>query len=520
MTNHGVFDIREFGAAGDGRTLDSPAIQAAIDACHAAGGGMAYCPPGDYLIGTIELKSHVNLHVEAGAMLRGSTDRSAYRTVSYGSPERGPAVVMRHLIVADGAENIAVTGRGTIDGQGDEFFGPVPPGQPPTRQWRTVRDWRPDRMFGIRACRRVRIEDVTIRDSAGFTVWLLGCDGVRIRGINIFNNPWGPNTDGITPDCCSDVHISDCRVDNGDDCISVKSDTYLLGRAKACENITVTNCVLSTTGCGVRIGYEGDAPIRNCVFSNLVMTRCRTGINMLVPRHLARDEAANRDFAYIQHGPTIENISFSNLVMDTRCPIYLWIGDAAAAPGAIRNIAISDCIARSQRACYIGGAKHLPIEGLRISNFRLEVRGEMDDGFAAAAPYPYDVWDYWKQQGAPHAFYCRHARGVEFHNVRVAWGQVSGPWRSALRMEQVDDVTIDGLVAGQAPGGTNAPAVHLTDVRGAFVRGCRAEPGTGAFLCADGATSRRIATANNDLAEAATPYSVGEGNPPIASVSP
>ncbi|MFH1023781.1 MAG: glycosyl hydrolase family 28 protein, partial [Planctomycetota bacterium] len=353
----------------------------------------------------------------------------------------------------------------------------------------------PWRMVSFLECRNVLLEDVTLRNSPAYTVWPCGCDDVRIRGIRLFNNLRGPNTDGIDPDCSSNVTISDCIIECGDDCIALKSDADRLGRAKACENVTVTNCVLTTTCCAIRVGYEGDAPIRNCTFSNLVIARSRTGINMLVPRHAE---------AGIHHGPTIENIRFSNLVMDTTIPIYLWIGDDASAPGAIRNVSISDCFATTERACYIGGAKHLPIEDVRISNFRLEVRGETDDEFSAEVPYPYRVWDYFNKKGIPHGFYCRHVRGLEFHDVRVAWGKVSGPWRSALRAEQIEDLDLHGFVARQAPGPADAPAIHLTDARGVSLRGCRAAPGTGTFLRLDGPAAGRASLSGNDLAAAKT----------------
>jgi hypothetical protein len=484
-----VFNVRDFGAAGDGRARDTRAVQAAVDACHAAGGGVAYCPPGDYLIGTVELKSNVDLHVGAGAVLRGSVDRADYRAADLGAAANPLNYGPEHLLFARGAQNVAITGPGTIDGQGDEFFGPRAPGETHL----SLKGWRPFKLIAFLECRNVRMEDVTVRNAPGWTIWPLGCEAVSFRGVKIFNNPWGPNTDGIDPDCCRGVTISDCHIEAGDDCIALKSDTAKLGREMACEDVTVTNCTLVTTCCAVRIGYEGDGPIRNCTFSNLAMSRTRTGINMLVPRHA--------EFG-IHHGPTIENIAFSNLVMDTRCPIYLWIGDDAARPGGIRNVSIADAFATTERGCYIGGSRSIPIEGVRISNLRLEVRGEMDDEFGAEVPYPYRVWDYFNKRGIPHAIYCRYARDLEFHDVRVAWGRVSGPWRSALRCEGVAGLDVSGLVARGAPGPAGAPAVHLTDVRGAFLRGCRAEPGAGAFLRLDGPAAGRSTVLGSDLAEA------------------
>ena len=164
-------------------------IQVAIDACYKAGGGMVYCPPGDYLTGLIQIKSNVNLYIEAGATLLGSGEQSDYSELSRDIlPVLGRLSPSTHLVYAHDADNVAITGRGAID--------------------------------------------------------------------------------------------------VGDDCIALKSHEGQLGRSCACENVTVSNCVLSSTCCAVRIGYEGDSPIRNCTFSNLVMPHTRTGINMLVSRVL------------------------------------------------------------------------------------------------------------------------------------------------------------------------------------------------------------------------------------------
>jgi len=443
-----TFSVREYGAKGDGNTADTTAIQAAVDACHAAGGGTVHCPPGEYLTGTVQLKSNVELSVEAGATLAGSADPADYPELEYGTVFPASRVGPQHLVFAHKADNVAITGRGTIDGNGRAFFGPCKPGETHL----SVPGWRPSHMIAFVECRDVLIRDVRLVDSPLYTVWPLGCERVRIHGVTILNNREGPNTDGIDPDCCRSVVISDCYIDAGDDCIALKSHDSLLGRPVPCENITVTNCVLSTTCCGVRIGYEGDGPIRNCTFSNLAMPNTRTGINVLVPRHAEIG---------IEHGPAIENITFSNIVMDTRIPIYLWIGDDAAPPGGIRNVSISDVIATADRASYIGGSRSIPVETVRLSNIDLTVRGQMDDELADV-PYPYPVFDDWTKRGIPDAFYCRYARDLAFRDVRVRWGDVTGPWRSALRAEYVDELELSNFIGAAAPH-SQTPAVHLTE---------------------------------------------------------
>ncbi len=441
-----VFDVRARGATGDGKTLDTAAVQRAIDDCSAAGGGMAYVPPGEYLIGSIELGSNVNLHLEAGSRLVASTDRSHYRPLNLGVVDAGLNYNEGHLIFARDAENVALSGMGTVDGHGEAFFGPIPDDS----FHHSTKGWRPFQLVAFVDCRNVLIENVTFRDAPGWTIWPLGCEIVRIAGVKILNNRCGPNTDGIDPDCCRDVTISDCVIDCGDDCIAVKSSADKLGRraGAACENLTVTNCVFSTPCCGIRLGYEGDAPIRNCTFSNIVMRDTRTGINILVPRHVEIG---------IEHGPAVENIRFHNMIMDTVIPFFFWIGDDAARPGAIRDVSISDVRATATRGSYFGGSKSVPIERLRLGNVDVEIRGEMDDEFADEVPDPYRAWGYLtkkgpnSKRGIPHALYFRDAKDVRLHDVRVRWGDISGSWRDALRCERVEELDVSCSVLDPAP---------------------------------------------------------------------
>ena len=431
--NHGfVFDVRRYGAAGDGRVLDTRPLQAAIDSCQAAGGGVVFCPPGTYLIGTIELKSNVELHLSAGSKLKASTKRAHYRSIGFGRLET------EHLVMAKNSSNIAITGQGTIDGSGSVFFERVP-GQQRLR----ARAWRPFHMLTFIRCNNLLIRDVHLIDSPCYTIWPLGCALVRIQGVTIKSNRWGPNTDGIDPDCCRDVFISDCSIDCGDDAIALKSDTYNLGRPAACENVTVTNCVLRTTCCGIRIGYEGDGPIRNCTFSNLVMHDTRTGVNMLVPGKV--HQTSGTLSLHILHGPSIENINFSNLILDTKIAFYLWIGDEAAKPGGIRNISIADVSAKTEDGCYIGGARKNWINDLRLSNVALTITGKLSPSFEAGVPYPMPAFGNWPTHGIPYAWFCRYARGLSLNNVMVEFRKTKDPWLSALRTEEVRELNVHNL---------------------------------------------------------------------------
>lgn len=484
-----VFNVRSFGARGDSRTIDTAAIQAAVGACSAAGGGAVYCPPGVYRTGSVQLQSHMRLYLEAGAVLLASTDRKDYPPVDIrGIPENTASYGLEHLLWARNAHNVTISGAGIIDGNGDNFFGE--PGHW-SMTFRTIRSWRPWQLVALIECQDVTIEGVTFRDAPGWTIWPFACDRVFIRGIRILNRRNGPNTDGIDPDCCKGVIISDCHIEVGDDCIAVKSGIEKLDAPRPCEDIVVTNCVMKTPCCAVRIGYEGDGAIRNCSFSNLTMTETRTGINILVPRVPE---------VPIHHGTPIENISFNNIAMDLVCPFFIWIGDEALPPGAIRNLSFSNIRGRARRASYLGGSRTIPIENLRLSGIDLAVSGEMDEEFACEVPYPYRVWDYYTKKGIPHALYLRHVRDLALTDVRLRWAETSGPWRSAVRIEESEDLSIANLSASGCAACPEAAAVHLSHVRRAMLSSCRGLPSAGPFLRVDGERTKAVSLLNCDLA--------------------
>ena len=488
-----VYSVREFGAQGNGQDKDTAAIQRAIDTCAGAGGGVVCCPPGRYLCGTLFLRSDVHLHLEAGSTMVGSPDRADYSKMFQSQSWVGQFNFDEHLICARGCRNIVISGHGTIDGNGRAFLGPIAPGQ----RTRSISDWRPGPMITFIKCQDVSLHDIRLIDSPSWTVWPQACERVHVHGVTIVNSREVPNSDGINPISCRDVRISDCHIDAGDDCIGVFSASYYTEDVTPCENVVVNNCVLSTPCNGIRVGFTSDYPIRNCIFSNIVMLDTGTGISMLCTRS---NEWKIEQERISEHGPITENISFHNIEMDTLWPIYMGIHDEAKAPAGIRGVTISDVRCTADRACYIGGASHLPIEDVSIRNVRLRMRGQMNEraNTAAPPPYPEPGWDV----RLPYGFYCRNVRGLEFDHVRVEWEDVSGGWLSAIRAENVEDVALTGVTASQAPG-RSAAAIHLTDVDGAFVQGCRAAPGTATFLAVDGARSAHVHAVANDLGRAA-----------------
>lgn len=326
-------NMKQAGAKVDGKTVNTKLINQTIERLARQGGGTLFFPAGKYLTGPIRMKSNITLELEAGATLLFSTNFDDYL----------PFVEVRHegvmmksfcpLIYATDAENITIKGEGILDGQGkawwDEFFKVlvdlrdngkrnVNKYQPMFEKENDVqkiaaetnKDWhgtldrrffRPPFIQPIR-CKNVRIEGVKIINSPFWTVNPEFCDNVTVEGVTIHNVP-SPNTDGINPESCRNVHISNCHISVGDDCITIKSGRDLQARniGVPCENITVTNCTMLSGHGGVVIGSEMSGSVRRVTISNCVFEGTDRGIRLKSTRG---------------RGGVVEDIRISNIVMN------------------------------------------------------------------------------------------------------------------------------------------------------------------------------------------------------------
>jgi polygalacturonase len=427
------FNVCQLGAVGDGKTLATPAIQTAIDQCFTAGGGTVYVPNGRYLVGTLELKSGVELHLEAGATLLGSTQREHYRPFPLGVDGYKPDFDPEYLIYARDAHNIALSGRGTIDGNGLLFYGPEM--QADGLNYKLNFDWRPLNLIALIKCVRVKIKDITIRNSPGYAIWPLGCEELDIDGITIRNHQKIHNGDGIDPDSCRNVRITRCDLDVADDCIILRSSRQFIKDAPVMENVVISDCVFRTKCAGIRIGYSGDSPIRNCTIGNIVMHDVRCGINILVPRQVQRA---------IYHGPSIERIQFHDIEMQTRCPLYVCVGEGATAPACLKDVSFHNIRATGSRCSLLTGIRELPIENISLRNIDITLRGDMDQKYYEV-PDPYRIWDYWDDRGVPDAMFFRHVRGLHLDDVKIRYHDLKGDWRHALHCHEVSDLRIHQL---------------------------------------------------------------------------
>ena len=350
-------NIKDFGAVGDGITINTRAIQAAIDA-----GGMVYIPNGVFRTGTLYLKSNCGLHLAPGAVLLASVDNADYNDDDF-CPQncvfKEEIVTGGHLIVAIEQENIVIEGHGTIDGSGDfwmnESYASANGDFLPTEN-------RPAQMIFICECKNVHITDVNIINGPYWHLFFHGCEDIFASRLNIHGARTRWTNDGIDIDCCSRVTVSDCIIDVGDDAITLRAHAApLTKKSGICENVTITNCVVHAhKDYGIRVGV-GDGLIRKCALSNISVEapNC-AGIGMM-----GMWSNASR------YSTRIEDVIFSNINIRAHRAFEIFTAlDGAILPNEcyIRNIGFCHVMLEQEERSIVTGSADLPIQNIRFSD--------------------------------------------------------------------------------------------------------------------------------------------------------
>ena len=487
----GSFDVRRFGADGNGSTMDTAAIQKAIDAAAAAGGGTVVFPAGIFLSGSIHLKSHVTLRVEEGATLKGSPRRSDYRKLDF-----------HGLILASGQENIGICGKGVIDGNGKPLVaetmrllaeGKLRDSEPDNRPYASVGE-RPV-IINFNKCRNITVRDVTLRESACWVQEYRECTRLLVENIKVRTMAAITN-DGIDIDSCSQVIVRGCDIDSEDDGICLKSGP------RVCEDVLVENCRVRSSCNALKFGTASTKGFKNITCRNIEI----------------HDTYLSGIALEIVDGGRMENVNISKVRMTTtNNPLFIRLGhrNVKGAVGSIEGVTISDVTAeipdrprremnkfpshwRHQCTTLITGSitglPGHPVRGVTLRNISITyggIGGAPKPGHhridklslvpECAANYPeskmFGVLPAW-------GLYLRHAEGITLDNVTL---RVSGKdYRAALVCDDVRNLRMNRLNVLSAG---SDPVLVFNDVRGAIIRNSVAPPRSVRFLESMGATT-------------------------------
>ncbi len=463
-----VFDITNYGAAGDGTTLNSTAINKAIDAASSAGGGTVYFPAGAWLSGSIHLKSNVTLYLEQGSTILAASDPQAYDEPEPNQWDKyqdfGHSHFHNSLIWGEGLENVAILGTGRIYGKGL------------TRSASQPR--LGNKAISLKLCRNVIIKDISILQGGWFGILATGVDNLTIDNLKI-----DTNRDGMDIDSCRNVHISNCSVNSPhDDGICLKAD-YALGFFRDVENVTITNCMVSGYDDGtfldgtyqrklfkepnsagptgrIKFGTESSGGFKNIAISNSVFAHCR-GLAL---------EAVD--------GGHLEDVTISNVTMRdiANSPIFLRLGSRLRSPegtpvGELRRINITNFVVYDADPRYgsiISGIPGHDIEDVKLSNIRIYYKGGGTKEDAAIVP-PEDEKAYPDPRMfgeiPAYGFFIRHVKGLELNSVEVSY--LNQDVRPPFLLEDVLQAEFDNVKGQHAPA---VPTLVLKDVEGFTIR--------------------------------------------------
>ncbi len=460
-----MYDVKKYGAVSDTTRLSTAAIQRAIDACNAQGGGTVWVPAGHYLCTTLFLKDNVTLHLDAGATIYASRRVEDYGKMrfSVGATDND---YVETLLKAVGVKNIAVTGKGTLHCRaervgylrepqegvpdsvtGREIANAVKYGADYRSKYRKVPPFTGAIHF--EDCSDVHINDIRVIESSFWSVHLRACRRVWIDGVYIYSDPNnGVNADGLDIDGCDGVAISNCVIETGDDALCLKT-TSLGGSATACRNITVTNCRLTSSSAALKLGTESHGNFEDIAVSNCVIDRANRGLNMI-----------------IRDGGIVRNVTISNLIIRTVRKATFWWGNGdplwftvqkrgnIPSAGGIENVLIQNIIAYGQSGIRLEGFDNR-LKGIRMQNVHLYMEPEeavdkrARNGFLIHGVDDLQMVDcsvHWNKQAPQQewesAFCFEHVTGAEL--IRVRGEQAPNGRHEAFRYRNVSRFTVDG----------------------------------------------------------------------------
>jgi polygalacturonase len=418
-----TFNVLDFGAAGDGATLDTAAIQRAIDAA-ANDGGQVLIPRGrKFLVATLDLKGGIDFHLEGKLVI--STNQSDYASDG--------------VITASNAANLRITGGGKISGRSLSFM----TSYETTNEWWLFKEWRP-KMFVLTGCTNLVVRDITFGDAPFWGLHMLGCKNVLVDNVTVNNRLDVPNDDGIDPDHCQDVEIRDCHLTCGDDAIVVKS-TRQAKDFGPCANVHVHDCVIRTQDAGLKIGTETTGDIHDIVFERCKVFSGSRGLCIQL-----RDEGC------------ISNVIFRDIKFTSRYYSYPWWGRGEAISltaiprlpatklGTLRDIEIQNVTGRAENSVRINGTTNSRIQNVRLKNVSVKLDRWTKYPGGLFDNRPTKVLETIETHDTP-GFSIRDADAVTLDNCTVAWGRkLPDYFTDALEAENVTGLHLTGFKGNAA----------------------------------------------------------------------
>lgn len=513
----GSKNVLEYGAKPDGRTMNTRFIQRAIDDAFRAGGGMVYVPAGRFLTGRIDLKSRVGLYLAEGSTLQGSSSLDDY----HGSEESAEPG-QKHLIYARDAEQVTLAGPGRIDGAGQSFWEPSrkPPlgadeawGEIASHALKPKEGGRPSPMIRFANCRTVRVTGVHLENSAGWTLHLLNCDDVQVKGIAIKNPINGPNTDGIDVTGCQNVLITDTTVETGDDAICLKSENPLGPEPRVIRNVKVTNCRVTTCCNGLKLGTSSEGGFEDIEFSNCSIYSAPVTFGERVVSGIALE---------LVDGGWADGVKVSGITMErTRNPIFVRVGNRKRMRDypqhgfhrvLIENVHATEALIASS----ITGLPEDPVGDVTLSNISVEnVLPSRPEWIGREVPEKPRAYPNARMFGMLPAsgLYVRHARGLKLDHVAFTAHAEEG--RPAIVLDDVEGARIIAMTTSRVNG--SMPVVSMANARNITISDSTAPAGTGTFVAVSGNNSANIVLAGDDLRGARRPFAL-ENDVPSGAV--
>lgn len=502
------YPVTEFGAVGDGKSINTQAIQKAIDSAAKAGGGTVIFPAGKFLTGTIYLRDHITLELEAGAILLGSTRVMDYPIHFTNYPSWADQYSVRTLILAEGVENIAITGRGTIHGQGEAFLdfiasdaevAAITRQMPDSSRYKIKAQYanRPSIIWFIN-CRDVLVEGVTLQNSAMWLQHYVHCRHLTLQNLRVINH-CNRNNDMMDIDSCQDVLVTGCYGDTIDDAVTLKSNG-----PDPLENVTISNCILRSHVNAIKTGTESIGSFKNIAITNCVIVRSE--FPEVIPGSPDPEGYAGISLSGVD-GASVECVTISNIsIQGFTTPIFFRRGSrmrrfrpgAPALPvGVFRDVSVNNLVASNVgNVCSaISGIPGHPLERISFSNITIQCRGGIqEDRSRLEVPELEGAYPGSGMFGdlPAYGFYCRHVKDLTFQNVRVGFN--TPDWRYGLVFDQIENLTLNTLSAQISP--QTPAAVLFKDVENALVTGCN-PPKMPVFIRLQGKNISIAQTGNN-----------------------